>query len=135
MSDARSSACPARAYCTAEAHGNDGIRNLVLFLYHPFGTELVLKVVHALEAALSLESRAVYVVLYNPVNGACFDASPVFARRFASTLPYAEEELGFGPDAADAVVVWQGGNAPPPPTLADTKIVVTQPGMRAELAP
>ena len=108
--------------------------NLVLFLYHPFGTELVLKVVRAVEAALASEERAIYVVLYNPVNGACFDASPQLTRRLASMLPYDREELGYGPDTADAVVVWQGGNAPPPTARADAKIVVTLPDTRAELA-
>jgi predicted GTPase len=49
-------------------------------------------------------------------------------------LPYDREELGYGPDTADAVVVWQGGNAPPPTARADAKIVVTLPDTRAELA-
>lgn len=108
--------------------------DLVLFLYHPFGTELVRKVARAVEAALAAEQRAIYVVLYNPVNGACFDESSALIRRFARMLPYAPEELGYGPDTADAVVVWQGGTAPAPTGPADAKIVVTQPGIRAELA-
>jgi len=108
--------------------------NLVLFLYHPFGEELVLKVVSAVEAALAAEARAIYVVLYNPVNGACFDASRLLRRRFAKMVPYASEELGYGPDTADAVVIWQGGSAPPSSGLSDARIVVTVPGTRAELA-
>jgi SAM-dependent methyltransferase len=108
--------------------------NLVLFLYHPFGTELVAKVVRAVEAALAAERRSICVILYNPVNGACFDASPVLTRRFARMMPYAREERGYGPDLADAVVIWQGGNAPLPPGRADAKIIVTHPGLRAELA-
>jgi SAM-dependent methyltransferase len=108
--------------------------NLVLFLYHPFGTELVLKVVRTVEAALASEERAIYVVLYNPVNGACFDASPRLTRRFAAMVPYDREELGYGPDTADAIVVWQGGTAPAPTAEANARIVVTLPGTRAELA-
>jgi len=108
--------------------------NIVLFLYHPFGREQVLKVVQAVEAALHSERRAIYVVLYNPVNGACFDDSRLLTRRFARMIPYAREERGYGPDLSDAVVVWQGGDAPPPPAGANAKIVVTNPGSRAELA-
>ena len=49
-------------------------------------------------------------------------------------LPYDREELGYGPDTADAVVVWQGGTAPAPTAEANAKIVVTVPGTRAVLA-
>jgi len=108
--------------------------NIVLFLYHPFGREQVLKVVRSVEAALQAERRAIYVVLYNPVNGACFDDSQLLTRRFARMLPYAREERGYGPDLSDAVVIWQGGDLPPPPLGAHAKIVVTNPGSRAELA-
>lgn len=107
--------------------------NLVVFLYNAFDTELVLKVVRSLEAALAAEPRSLYVVLYNPVDGACFDASPVLARRFARMVPYAPEERGYGPDDADGVVIWQGGNVPPAPGAADAKIVVTIKGSRVEI--
>lgn len=106
--------------------------DLVLFLYHPFGTQLVQKVVQAVEAALAAEQRTIYVVLYNPVNGACFDASPLLTRRFARTIPYAREERGYGPDVSDAVVIWQGGNTRPPPLQQNARIVLTSPS-RAEL--
>lgn len=109
--------------------------NVVVFLYHPFGQEQVQKVVHALEAALLADrQRAVFVVYYNPVHGDCFDASRLLARRFARMLPYAPEERGFGPDLSDAVVIWQGGDVPPPPSGAEARIIVTNPGSRAELA-
>jgi SAM-dependent methyltransferase len=109
--------------------------NIVLFLYHPFGTQQVQKTVRAVEAALALERRVIYVVLYNPVNGACCDASPGLTRRFARMMPYAPEERGYGPDVSDAVVIWQGGTAPPAPAdaHAHAKIVITNPGSRAEL--
>jgi len=108
--------------------------NLVLFLYHPFGRELVQKVADAVEAGLTAERRAIYVVFYNPVNGVCFDDSRLLTRRFARMLPYAREELGYGPDISDAVVIWQGGDSPAPPSDADAEIIVTNPGSRAELA-
>jgi SAM-dependent methyltransferase len=86
--------------------------NLVLFLYNPFGDEAIAKVVEAVNAALTDAQRTIYVVYYNPVAGHRLDLSPGLRRRFAATLPYAADELGYGPDAEDPVVVWQGGGAP-----------------------
>ncbi|MFM0070207.1 methyltransferase domain-containing protein [Paraburkholderia sediminicola] len=108
--------------------------DLVLFLYNPFGAELIAKVVAGVEAALAAEHRSVYIAYYNPVFGHCFDASPLLRRRFARVLPYAAEELGYGPDKDDALVIWQGGAAPSPIAPADARIVVTSSGTRALLA-
>ena len=107
--------------------------NLVVFLYNPFGAEVVAKVVTGMEAALAAEKRSLFVVYYNPVHGACFDASPALTRFFAATIPYAEEERGFGPDTEDPVVIWQTGNSAPARPGADARIVVTSPGTRIQL--
>lgn len=107
--------------------------DLVLFLYHPFGAELVARVVARLEAALCTERRSVYVIYYNPVAGHCFDASPLLRRRFARMLPYADGERGYGPDETDTLVIWQGGTAPAPLAAADARIVVAHHGLRAVL--
>jgi SAM-dependent methyltransferase len=110
--------------------------DLVLFLYHPFGAEVVAGVVAGVEAAIAAApGRSIYVVYYNPVAGHCFDASRLLRRRFAGTLPYGADELGFGPDEADPVVVWQGGaaSAPPPAASANARIHVAPGGTRATL--
>lgn len=107
--------------------------DLVLFMYHPFGAELVARVVAGLEAALAAASRSVYVIYYNPVAGHCFDESKRLRRRFARMLPYAGEELGYGPDESDAVVIWQGGTALPPAAPADARIVVAPDGLRVQI--
>jgi SAM-dependent methyltransferase len=110
--------------------------DLVLFLYHPFGPEVVASVVARVEAAIAAAPwRNIYVVYYNPVAGHCFDASRLLRRRFAGTLPYGPDELGFGPDQADPVVVWHGGAAstPPPAASANARILVTPGGLRATL--
>jgi SAM-dependent methyltransferase len=110
--------------------------NVVLFMYHAFGPELVRRVVASVEAALRAEpERSIYVVLYNPVNGACFDESPLLSRRLARMFPYSAEERGYGPDAADAIIIWQGGRAlhGPRDAHADARIVITLPNMRAEV--
>ena len=104
----------------------------VLFLYNPFGKALIEKIVANIEAALQADRRSIYVIYYNPVFGECFDASKLLSRRFARTLPYAEEDLGYGYDREDPVVIWETGDGRPAPG-ADARIVVTNPGVRAEL--
>ena len=103
--------------------------DLVLFLYNPFDEKVIAKVVEAVHDALGTAQRTVYVVYYNPVAGHCFDASPLLRRRFAGTLPYAADELGYGPDTDDPIVVWQGGTALAPiDTRANARIEITNPG-------
>jgi hypothetical protein len=41
------------------------------------------------------------------VHGDVLDRSPRFARWQAETIPYADDELGFGPDLSDTLVAWQ----------------------------
>jgi len=107
--------------------------DVVLFLYNPFGAPLIAQVLAAVERAVATEQRAIYVIYYNPVHGGLFDASPVLTRRWARIVPYASGERGYGPDFEDAVVIWQGGNAPAAVERADMRIVVTIPDTRAEL--
>ena len=107
--------------------------DLVLFLYHPFGAELVARVVDSVEAALAVEERRIYVVYYNPAAGHCFDASQSLRRRFAHMVPHDAEELGYGPDDADLLVIWQGGDSPRAAAAANARIVVRKNGMRAVL--
>jgi SAM-dependent methyltransferase len=97
--------------------------DVVLFLYNPFGAELVAKVAQRVEAALRTEPRSIYIVYYNPIAAHCFDASPLLTRRFACQIPCAAEELGYGPDASDPVIIWQGGTAPPPLVTANARLV------------
>jgi SAM-dependent methyltransferase len=100
--------------------------DLVIFLYNPFGAEIVAKVVAAVEAAIAAASRSIYIVYYNPVAGHCFDRSPLLYRCFARMLPYGADELGYGPDRDDPVVIWQGGTAPSTATGAvNAKILVS----------
>jgi SAM-dependent methyltransferase len=104
--------------------------DIALFLYNPFGEELMKKVVAEVEAALASEPRTIYVIYQNPVSGSCFDASPVLKRYFAANIPYNREERGFRTDVVDvmdAVIVWHGGNSPMLPLPgADAKILVSK---------
>jgi SAM-dependent methyltransferase len=107
--------------------------DLVLFFYHPFGAPIFERVLAAVERALERERRAIYVVYYNPVLGRLFDDSPAFTRRWASMLPCARDERGYGADGDDAVMIWQGGTAPPPLGPVDHRIVLSNLDTRAEL--
>ena len=49
-------------------------------------------------------------------------------------LVKAADELGYGPEITDAVIIWQGGGAAPARHQADAKIKIIWPGVRAELA-
>ena len=110
--------------------------NLVVFLYNPFGDEVIGKVVEAVETAIAASPCTVFVVYYNPVFGHRFDASRSLSRYFAKTIPYAASELGYGPDSDDPVVIWQGGvkSAPTYPN-ADLRIDVINPPHRVQLVP
>ena len=99
--------------------------NLVVFLYNPFHAELIANVVAGVETALAAETRSIYVIYYNPMASHCFDASPQLHRHFAKMLPYAEQELGYGPDRDDPVAIWQGGEVTlPTDVTANARIVV-----------
>lgn len=107
--------------------------NLVLFLYNPFSAELTSALAKKLEGSLAADRRDIYVIYYNPVFGDFFDASSMLVRRFARMIPCSREELGYGADFEEAVVVWQGANASPPPAPAEARIVITKPGRHAVL--
>lgn len=110
--------------------------DLLLFLYNPFDEAVIAEVAHAIDAALAMTQRTVYVVYYNPVAGHCIDAVPQLRRRFAGTLPYAADELGYGPDAEDPVVIWQGGAAlGPADAHANARIEIVAPRHRVRLTP
>lgn len=108
--------------------------SVVVFLYNPFGDDIIAKLVSRIEQAVAAGGSTLFVVYYNPVHGQRLDASASLARYFAANLAYAAEELGYGPDIADTVVIWQAGGASTPHPGADAPIRVVQAGVRAELA-
>ena len=76
-------------------------------MYHAFNRTLVDALVANLERQIVDGLDHAFFVYYDPVHSAAFDASPHFARWSAQMIGYADEEMGYGPDLADAVVVWQ----------------------------
>lgn len=109
--------------------------DIVCFMYHPFGRTLVETLLATLEGQLGESGRHVFLVYYNPVHGEVFDRSPRFTRWRAMSATYASEELGFGPDLSDSVVIWQSQPARyPPQPDAQRRIVVNDARGRATLA-
>jgi SAM-dependent methyltransferase len=111
--------------------------NLVIFMYNPFGDSAIADVAEAVNAAIVDDpDRIVYVVYYNPVAGHRFDAAPLLRRYLAATFPYGTDELGYGPDSDDPVVIWQGGNALAPiDARANARIEIVDPLYRVKLVP
>ena len=80
---------------------------VVYFMYNPFGAALVSQLVESIERQLRNGLQHAFFVYYNPVHAEVIDRSPQFARWSADMIGYAVEELGYGPDVRDTVVVWQ----------------------------
>jgi SAM-dependent methyltransferase len=85
--------------------------NLVVYIYNPFGKEVLLKVVAALETALAAEHRDIYVIYMHPVLIEYLDASPVLGRYFEATAVFAPEEVGYGHISEGRFVIWRGQRA------------------------
>ena len=109
--------------------------NLVIFLYHSFGPELVARMLSRMIGAVVGTDRVIFLIYENPVYGGLVDATEKFTRWFAENVPCAESEVGFAPEDSETVVIWQiGGTSETPPRCGATRqIVVTNPGSRAEL--
>jgi SAM-dependent methyltransferase len=109
--------------------------DFVLFLYNPFGRDIMNRVVAAAEAALEIEKRRIFIVYCNPVFGACWDASAKFSRHRATTLHRAPADIRPERRANEAIVIWQAGGDAIPLDGCHARIVVAKQGTYAELEP
>ena len=98
---------------------------MVYFLYNPFDAVLIGTVAGNIAAQLGKRLEHAFIVYYNPVHAQVFDGSPHFARWSAQRLSYAADEVGYGPDLDDSVLVWQTvpGRYPPQPGAGRQVIV------------
>jgi SAM-dependent methyltransferase len=80
---------------------------IVVFLFNPFPREVGVQLVQGIEKRLADGRTQMFIVSYNPVWASVIDASPAFTRYSAELYAYDRSEIGFGPDLADTVVVWQ----------------------------
>jgi SAM-dependent methyltransferase len=110
--------------------------DLVIFLYNPFGEELITKLLASIETALRTRDSSIWIVYINPVWGKIFDRSSTLSRIYAESIPYDPAEIGFGPDSSDLVVIWQDAQSAPVTNSESVErdIVMTNFGLRAELA-
>lgn len=71
--------------------------------------------------------RAVYTgcLRRHPICGEIFDRSPRLRRWFAGVFPYASDEMGFGPEEQEAVVIWQSTRGARPDAFADRNRRIT----------
>lgn len=108
-------------------------QNLVVFLYNPFNRPLTAQLIKHIEASLQATPRDLYIVYYNPVWADVLDASAALERRYAAQLAYEPDEIGYGPDASDAVVIWQNRGNPNPRPSGDpaAPVTVVSPDTRA----
>jgi SAM-dependent methyltransferase len=82
--------------------------NVVLFLFNPFGPELVATLLQKLETGLASGIiQHLFLVYDNPVCGDVFDSSRLLKRWFSTMFAYEQHELGFGPLEQEGVVIWQ----------------------------
>lgn len=80
---------------------------LVVFMFNPFGAQLMARLLANLSAAYESGSiEAFSVVYFNPICAHVFDSSPLLERRFASSVDYAEEEIGYGAETRQDVFIW-----------------------------
>ena len=107
---------------------------VVYFLYNSFGRALMERLVEGLERQLTNGLQHAFLIYYNPVHGGVFDRSPRLTRWHAETIPYADDELGFGPDLSDTLVTWQTlPERYPAQPRASRRIVTSESGLHASL--
>lgn len=82
-------------------------RKIALFLYNPFGGELVGELVKNIERRLEKDIDHLFVVYHNPVYGDLFDQSPALTRWYAAHPVCEDSEKNFGPEREGATVIWQ----------------------------
>lgn len=109
---------------------------VVVFMYHPFGRELMSQLRSTLESHIASSIEHIFIVYQNPVHGELFDAVPALTRWFAQTVPYDESEVGFGPDLEETVVIWQSAQRAhqSPHAGRERRIIVTKESWTAALA-
>ncbi len=102
-------------------------------LYNSFSRPLVQALVENVARHLQGPLKHAFFVGYNPVHGDVLDQSPHFARWSAQTLPYAADELGYGPDLEDTTVVWQSLPQRYPPQASAGRRIQVSPGQWCSL--
>jgi SAM-dependent methyltransferase len=83
-------------------------RDLVIFLFNPFGAGVMSMLIRNLERALwdgSIETLR--VVYYYPTCTHVLDASPVLERDWSACVQYEPHEIGYGTEERLDVIIWK----------------------------
>jgi SAM-dependent methyltransferase len=83
--------------------------DLVIFLYQPFGPQLITRTLDRIAAAVATENRQAFVIYENPVHADLVDNAPGFGRVFSDAIPCTASESGYSPDDVEPVIVWRAG--------------------------
>jgi len=81
--------------------------NLIIFLYNPFGEDIVTRLLTNIETTLLKRDSSVWIVYANPEWGHVFDKSSALSRIYSECIPFEPGEIGFGPDSSEVVSIWQ----------------------------
>jgi hypothetical protein len=84
--------------------------DLVVFLYNPFGEQLVARAMGNLERAMAQEPREVHVVYDNPVHEGAVDRCAALRRCHDEVVPLDPEEVGSSPWTEFRLVIWRGSS-------------------------
>jgi SAM-dependent methyltransferase len=115
-----------------------GLGLAVLYLYNSFDGEILARLVRTIEASLAADpDLRLFLIYYNPVAFAAFDASPALIRHAAERVEVADEERASSPfgNAFDSVVVYQSRHPrmQPPRPGAGRAVRITVPRYGAEV--
>ena len=100
--------------------------NVVVFMFNPFGPELMASLLEKIEAALASGAlEHLFIVYDNPVCGEVFDGSRHLKRWFARGFAYDHNEVGFGPEDQENVVIWQSVRGARPDVFPDRNRRIT----------
>lgn len=107
--------------------------DLVIFLYHSFGENLLRHLVTRLVEAAP--GRTIFFVYENPAYGRLLDAAPGFSRWFAEMVPCDPVERGYAPNDSEAIVIWRSGGDVSQAELLGCQARIEGTPWRAVLAP
>jgi SAM-dependent methyltransferase len=100
--------------------------NVVVFMFNPFGPELMASLLEKIEAGLASGAlEHLFIVYDNPVCGEVFDGSRHLKRWFAEGFAYDHNEVGFGPEERENVVIWQSVRGARPDVFPDRNRRIT----------
>lgn len=83
-------------------------QKIVLFLFNPFGASVMNALMGSIKQAIANGSvESLHIVYIHPVCACILDDSPWLKRSWSSRVPYSPDELGYGSEDGQDVVIWR----------------------------